>query len=184
MQRRFPGERSCANLPADSRDFLVAVRPSQHQPASANPYLKIAARLEPNSIRAIERERDSVRIAAGRDHKVVFQFLVVAVVEQIHARIHVAILHPAVIPERPCASGWVATDQIVRAARLQIERLDLWIGFAPWNIIRTTLFQSGSSLPDGQRDYMAPVSGCNTELHSSPGHDSGQTTTLGTHGAR
>ena len=66
-------------------------------------------------------ERNGFRIGPGRDHEIVFQLPLVAVVNQVYARIHALILYLGVARNIGAPLFRIAADEVVRLAGQLVE---------------------------------------------------------------
>src|SRR5205814_1708297 len=57
---------------------------------------QIVPRIDLKSVNAFKMKRDGVGVAAGRDHKIIFQLALAAVADQIDARINLLVLYPGI----------------------------------------------------------------------------------------
>ena len=58
---------------------------------------EIALLVEAQGIGSLDGQLDSGRIGAGRDNKVVFQLALVAVINHVHARVHIPVMDLGVV---------------------------------------------------------------------------------------
>ena len=76
-------------------------------------------------------QKDVVWVRAGLDDKVIFQLLLVAVVDQIHARIDVMIFHPGKHGRTRVPSGRIVAGKIIRPALHRVHPFNPGIGVRP-----------------------------------------------------
>src|SRR5262249_39832236 len=74
---------------------------------------KVSATVDPNPISALELQRNTARIRARRDLKVVFQLPLAPVVNQINTGINLAITHASELRHSPMPVGWIFSDQVI-----------------------------------------------------------------------
>jgi len=62
-------------------------------------------------------QHNMVRVGAGLDHEIVFQLSLVAVIHQVHARIHIGVVHLGVVGHVGAPFFRVIANEVVRLAR-------------------------------------------------------------------
>ena len=97
---------------------------------------KSALRVDGQFFGSSQIERDGTRIGARSNNEVMFQLLLVAVVEQIHAGVHFAIAQLGVRGNVCVPLPGVVAYEIVGLARQLVERLN------PWRCVSTNQFHS------------------------------------------
>ena len=104
---------------------------------------KSALRVDGQFFGSSQIERDGTRIGARSNNEVMFQLLLVAVVEQIHAGVHFAIAQLGVRGNVCVPLPRIVAYDIVGLARQLVERLN------PWRCVSTNQFHSHNGWWDG-----------------------------------
>jgi hypothetical protein len=76
----------------------------------------------------IDGQLDGVGVRPGRNHEIVFQFSLVAVIHEVHAGIDVGILHPRVVGHVGAPFLGVIADEVVALAWQFLEAADSRVG--------------------------------------------------------
>ena len=71
---------------------------------------------------------DPARVGAGLDYEVVFQLALVAVIDEVHARIDVDISHPGVVRHVGAPFLRIIADEVVALARQPLQSCHLRFG--------------------------------------------------------
>jgi hypothetical protein len=102
--------------------LLVDHGPVLEQSPVRRGYHEVAGLIHRHVVHAVEVERDLRGISAGRDHEVVFQAALIAVVDEIHARVHVFVAHLVEAIDVALLLGRIVAAELPDAARLRLER--------------------------------------------------------------
>ena len=110
-----------ADIVANAIDRLVEYRRLFDQLAAGGLEDQVTLAVELRAEGSLERHRDDAGIGPRRDHEIVFELAVVAVIDQIDALIHIPIRHFAVIGNIGVPLRGVVADQVIALIRQQIH---------------------------------------------------------------
>ena len=91
---------------------------------------QITAFIDLKPVRAVEAKRNHRRVSAGRDHQVIFQLFVVAVIDQIDPGVNLRVTHPGKRGHGFLPAGGVAAEKIVHLAAKWLQTATCRVGVA------------------------------------------------------
>ena len=93
--------------------------------AVANSEEKIAADINANLLGAVERQLNQVRVSAGGDDEVIFELLLIPVVDEVHSRIDILVFDFPVPLNLRVPVPAIVADDVVALSRLFVVLRDV-----------------------------------------------------------
>src|SRR5579862_6348331 len=94
-------------------DHLINHRLVLHKEIIADANGKVSIGVDLGLVDALERHLNRVGVGAGRDDKIVFQFVLISVIDQIDAVIDLAVTHAAVVGDVGAVFSGIVANEIV-----------------------------------------------------------------------
>jgi len=119
----------------------------------------IAFCTNPQLLRALQIEPDGSGISPRRNNKIIFQFSLIPIENQIHPRINVCILHVPKGGHVRAPLSRITPDKVARPLQQFVYTADSAAGFAPSSRMRTVVFVLARKASRMARDVLKRLRG-------------------------